>query len=233
MKLLTELHLIEGQRSNIYLWQGQNGLIMIDAGSPGDEKMILDYLEENGFQASDLAAIFITHADIDHAGTAAAIQAHSGAMVYASAETADLLARGKSPDHMPRVVQFILDHFMGYAPVEPEAIHVVAEGDELDELTDFQVLATPGHTLDHHSIGSDVHGILFAGDALNARGGRLKSSPKRVSADYETACQSAMRLLRLHPAIFACGHGLPLENHDATDIMALYRQLEQQVRSDD
>lgn len=233
MKLPSNLHLIEGQRSNIYLWQGQNGLIMIDAGSPGDEKAILEYLEEIGFQASDLAAIFITHADIDHAGSTAALQAHSGAMVYASAETADLLAQGKSPDHMPRVVQFILDHFMGYDPVKTDVIQVVQEGDALDELADFQVLATPGHTLDHHSICSDVHGILFAGDALNARGGQLKSSPKRVSADYKAACQSAMRLLKLHPAIFACGHGQPLENHDATDIMALYRQLEQRIRSDD
>lgn len=232
MKLLSELHLIEGQRSNIYLWQGQNGLIMIDAGSPGDEKAILEYLEENGFQSSDLAAIFITHADIDHAGSTAALQAHSGAMVYAGAETADLLAQGKSPDHMPRVVQFIIDRFMGYTPVEPDVIQVVAEGETLDELANFQVMATPGHTLDHHSICSDVHGILFPGDALNARGGRLKCSPKRISADYEAACQSAMRLLKLHPAIFACGHGPPLENHEATDIMALYRQLEQQIEHD-
>jgi hydroxyacylglutathione hydrolase len=232
MELLSDLHLIEGKRSNIYLWQGQNGLIMIDSGSTGDEKAILGYVEEIGFQASDLVAIFITHADIDHAGSAARLQACTGATVYAGAETAELLALGKSPDHMPRVVQFIVDRFMGYAPVEPEGIQVVADGENLDELADFQVLATPGHTLDHQSLASEVHGILFAGDALNTHGGRLKNSPKRISADYKVACQSAMRLLKLHPAIFACGHGKPLENHDAADVMALYRQLEQQVRHD-
>lgn len=230
MELLPDLHLIEGQRSNIYVWKDQNSLIMIDSGSPGDVKTILEYVEEIGFQASDLVAIFITHADIDHAGSVAALQAYSGATIYAGAETTRLLAQGKSPDHMPRVVQFIVDHFMGYTPVDPEVIQVVAEGDTLDELADFLVLATPGHTLDHHSICSEVHGILFAGDALNTRGGRLKNTPKRISADYEAACQSAMRLLRLHPAVFACGHGQPLENHDASDIMALYRQLEQQIR---
>ena len=228
--MLPDLHLIEGQRSNIYIWKGQNSLLMIDAGSPGDVKKILEYVEEIGFQASDLLGIFITHADLDHAGSVAALQAYSGATIYAGAETAELLAQGKSPDHMPRVVQFIIDRFMGYTPVEPEVIQIVAEGDTLDELADFQVLATPGHTLDHHSIRNDVHGILFAGDALNSRGGRLKNTPKRISADYEAACQSAMRLLRLHPAVFACGHGQPLENHDASDIMTLYRQLEQQVR---
>ena len=230
MKLLPGLHLIEGQRSNIYIWQGQNGLFMIDSGSPGDVKRILEYVEDIGFQASDLVAIFITHADIDHAGGVAALQAYSGARVHAGAETAELLTQGKSPDHMHRVVQFIVDRFMGYTPVEPEVIQVVADGEPLNELADFQVLATPGHTLDHYSICSDVHGILFAGDAINTRGGRLKNTPKRISADYEAACLSAMRLLKLHPAVFACGHGQPLENHDANDIMAFYRQLEQQVK---
>lgn len=229
MELLPDLHLIEGQRSNIYVWEGQNGLVVIDSGSPGDVKAILEYVEAIDHQASDLVAIFITHADIDHAGSAAALQAYSGARVYAGAETAELLSQGKSPDHMPRVVQFILDHFMSYSPVDPEVIQVVTDGENLDELVDFQVLATPGHTLDHYSMSSDVHGILFAGDALNTRGGRLKNTPKRISADYHAACLSAMGLLKLHPAVFACGHGQPLENHDASDIMTLYRQLEQQV----
>jgi hydroxyacylglutathione hydrolase len=232
VELLPNLHLIEGRRSNIYVWESQNGLIVVDSGSPGDLKTVLEYVEEIGYQASDLVAIFITHADIDHAGSAAALQAYSGARVYAGAETAELLAQGKSPDHMPRVAQFIIDHFMGYTPVEQEVIRVVADGDNLDELVDFQVLATPGHTLDHYSMSSDVHGILFAGDALNTRGGQLKNTPKRISADYNAACLSAMELLRRHPAVFACGHGQPLENHDASDIMTLYRQLEQQVTRD-
>lgn len=229
MNVLPGLYLIEGKRSNVYLWEGENGFILIDAGSPGDDKRILNYLEKIGHQPSAVKAILITHADIDHAGSAAVLQAYSGATVYAGAETSKLLAQGKSPEHMPRLVQFVLDHFMAYKPVASQFIQDVADGDTLDELRDLRILATPGHTMGHHSFCSDVHGILFAGDALNTRGNKLQNTPKRISADYGLACQSAMKLLRLHPAVFACGHGRPFQNHDANEIMTLHRQLKELV----
>ena len=229
MDLLPGLYLIEGKRSNIYLWERENGLILVDAGSPGDGERVLDYIERIGYQPSMVSAILITHADIDHAGSAALLQAYTGATIFTGAKTSQLLVQGKSPEHMPRIVQFIIDYFMPYKPVDPESIQVVDDGDSLDELADLRVLATPGHTMGHHSFCSDVHGVLFTGDALDTRGDRLNNTPKRIAADYGLACQSAMKLLRLHPAVFACGHGQPLQNHDANEIITLYRRLEEQA----
>ena len=228
MELIPYLHLIEGRRSNIFLWLGDGGPLMIDAGMPNDEGRIVDYMVSIGLEVGDLEAIFVTHADLDHAGAAAAIQAQSGATVYAGAETAGLLQTGKSPKHMPWLVQFVIDHFMSYPKIPTEVIEIVADGDTVLEHGTWQALATPGHTLDHFAFCSNLSGILFAGDALNTRDDRLKSTPKRITADWPAALESARRLLLLHSAIIACGHGRPFMNHEANDPLALYRELGQE-----
>jgi glyoxylase-like metal-dependent hydrolase (beta-lactamase superfamily II) len=225
MELLPNLHWIEGRASNIYLWVGEQGLMLVDTGMPGDAKRIDTYLEEIGREMSEITAILISHADYDHAGSAAVVQERSGASVYAGSQSAELLSRGKSPQHMPSLVQFVLDNFFNYRPVPADAIKIVSDGERMQELGDWRALATPGHSPDHHSFASESQGILFAGDALNTRGGRLQNSQKRITVDPEAARDSAMRLLRLHPAVIACGHGKPTHSHSAEDLMALQREL--------
>ena len=225
MELLPGLHWIEGRASNIYLWLDEAGLIMVDTGMPGDSKKILSYFEEVGLQPSDVSAILITHADLDHAGGAAELSARCEAPVYASAATTEFLVIGKSPKHLPRLAQFISDRFFGYTPVGEDRIAIVEDGQALPDLEAWQAMATPGHCIDHHSFCSPIHGILFAGDALNTRGDRLQMSAKRITADQETASRSAMRLLQLVPAVFACGHGRPMNEHSAEDVMTLFHEL--------
>jgi glyoxylase-like metal-dependent hydrolase (beta-lactamase superfamily II) len=225
MELLPNLHWIEGRASNVYFWTGSNGLILVDTGMPGDLNMILDYIREKGCQLSEISAILITHADRDHAGCLAKIQKRSGAKVYAGVETAKLLTKGKSPKHMPKFVQFLVDRLFRYRSVPEEAIQVLADGDRIPELEEWQILATPGHSTGHHSFCSPVHGIVFAGDALSMRTGQLQLSPKRMTADEEAAQKSAIRLLRLAPAMIACGHGRPLFDHNADEMMSLFHEL--------
>ncbi len=231
MEVLANLYLIEGKRSNIYLWVGEEGLALVDAGSPGDTEIIFNTIRSIGFQPSDLVSILITHADIDHAGCITRILEQSEATVYAGSQTAELLIAGKSAKHMPRLVQFIVDHFMSYKPVSAKSIHIISAGDVVSEIDRWQVIASPGHTPGHQAYCSNLNGILFAGDALNTRGDRLKVSPKRLNADQEAAQRSAMRLLKLHPAVIACGHGRPLQGHDAGEILTLYREIETQLPS--
>ena len=225
MELLPRLHWIEGRASNIYLWQEDAGLLLVDSGMPGDTKKILAYISEAGFQPGDVMAILITHADADHAGGAAELSDRCQAPVYTSSATAELLVSGKSPKHLPRVIQFIADQFMGYNPVAAEKIQIIEDGQSPPDLDGWQILATPGHCSDHHSFCSPVHGILFAGDALNTRGDRLQLSNRFITADQATARQSARRLLRLTPAVFACGHGRPMIDHNAEDVMMLFHEL--------
>jgi glyoxylase-like metal-dependent hydrolase (beta-lactamase superfamily II) len=225
MEVLPKLNWIEGRASNVYLWQDESGLLMVDTGMPGDTKKILAAILEAGYQPADVVAILITHGDVDHAGGAAELSARCDAPIYTNAATAELLTVGKSPKHLPWLMQFLSDHFVGYRPVPVERIQVLEDGQPVPNLGEWQMIATPGHCADHHSFCSPVHGVLFAGDALSTRGDRLQSSRKRITADQAAARESAKRLLQLAPAVFACGHGRPMVDHSAEDVMMLFHEL--------
>jgi glyoxylase-like metal-dependent hydrolase (beta-lactamase superfamily II) len=226
MEILPNLHWLEGWSSNVYLSIDADGLTLVDTGMPGRLDAIFNYIERIGHRPTELVRILITHADLDHAGNAGDIYEQVQPVVYAGADTAVLLDAGKSPRHMPRPIQFLLDTFITYRPVPATAVRLIADGDLLPVLGGLRVVATPGHTWDHFSFFSHAHGVLFAGDALNTRGGVLQCSPRAITADWEAASASALRLLHLAPAIIACGHGRPLQSHTADDLMALARRLQ-------
>ena len=92
---------IDAGSVNCYLCRDPDGYTLIDTATPGKADLIFERLAEFGGQPADLRRILITHADIDHAGSAAAIQARSGATIHAGEATATLVAQGRSPRHMP------------------------------------------------------------------------------------------------------------------------------------
>lgn len=225
-EIAPDIFWIDGGGSNFYLCVEPNGLTLIDTGMPKRQHRILQMIAELGRSPQDLKHILITHADLDHAGSLAAIQAETGAQIYAGGETAVHLTNGTIPKHLPRLMEFITQTVMGgVKPVSSAIITPFSDGDTLSILGGVQVLATPGHTFDHHSFFCAATGVLFAGDALNTRNGRLQSTPPRITADEEAANRSAIRLLELAPAIIACGHGTPLKNHGMDKLMQLFNQL--------
>jgi glyoxylase-like metal-dependent hydrolase (beta-lactamase superfamily II) len=225
MHPLPDVHLVRGRASNMFLCADESGLALIDAGIPGEQGRVLEMIERLGYQPQDLTRILITHADFDHVGSLAELQKASGATVYAGAETAVFLRSGKGPEHMPALLQPLLNAVVKVKPVPKEVISIFADGDVLPVLGGLQAIATPGHTLDHYSFYSPTRGILFAGDALHTRNGRLQRTQKRITADQEAANRSALQLLELAPILFACGHGDPMDNHQLQDITALFDQL--------
>lgn len=228
-KILPDIYLLDGSSSNFYLCVDQNGLFLVDTGMPKRAHLVWAAIEKLGRERSDLNRILITHADLDHAGSAAAIQAETGATIYTGAETAELLKRGKSPKHMPWFAQFILDYFMGYTAVSFHNIHICLDGEQLPMLGGLQVITAPGHTLDQHAFYSPSRGILFAGDALNTRQDRLQITPKSVTADITAAHRTAIRLLQYHPQVIACGHGKPLDTTNRNDASNLLNQLQKEL----
>ncbi len=229
MEIRPDVHLIEGRSSNFYLCVDSDGLTLIDAGMPNEENKLFDLMERLGYHPQHLLRILITHADIDHVGSLAAIQSATGASVYAGPETAQLIAEGKSPQHLPRFIQWIVETFFKYKPVFQDCIRVIRDGDTLPVLDGLTALSTPGHTDDHFSFYSVREGILFAGDAIHTRGDILKRTEKMITADENDANQSAINLARLAPATFACGHGKPLSNHEMADLMRFLNSLRQNV----
>ncbi len=226
-EIVPNVYRIDAGFVNLYLIAEDDGLTLIDTGMPRSQKLVWQTIADIGRQRSDLTRIVMTHADLDHAGSLAVIQSETGAKVYAGGETAVFLQKGKSPKHLPWLMQTISTLFVHYKTVSADAIEIVKEGDELPILDGLQVLATPGHTMDHHSFFSPYQGVLFAGDALNTNTGSLQSSQPRITADNEAAKRSAIRLLELAPATIACGHGDPAQNFSSEDLIKFFNQLRQ------
>ena len=225
MQIRPDVYLLRGKASNFYLCVDEDGLTLIDAGMPKEQQLVFDLLDQIGRDPSQIVRILITHADIDHVGSLAAIQLATGAQVYASEKTARYLQAGKSPKHLPRLLQVFSNAFIKYQPFSEDVIETFSDGDKLPVLGGLEALATPGHTDDHFSFFSSSTGVLFAGDAIDTRNGRLNRTRNWLTADEEKANQSAIKLVELAPAIFACGHGDSLTGHDSGDLMKFFNEL--------
>jgi glyoxylase-like metal-dependent hydrolase (beta-lactamase superfamily II) len=140
-----------------------------------------------------VAAILVTHTDIDHVLGVAELHRATGAEVWVPAGEADVLRTGAARAGG------------GVPPHEPE--HLVADGDVIRAAgLELEVVAIPGHSIDH--VAYCVDGALFSGDLLFA------SSVGRVDlpgGDWETLIASIKRLLdRFGPdAVVYPGHGDP------------------------
>jgi glyoxylase-like metal-dependent hydrolase (beta-lactamase superfamily II) len=226
MEIAPGIHWFKAGYANVYLCVEDDGLTLVDSGTPRQASKILGAMARIGHVPSDLKQILVTHADWDHAGSAADLQTQTGATVISSPATAAFLRRGRAPKHMPQPIAFLVDLFRRYRPVPQAALLPTPAGTLLPILDGLHVLATPGHTPDHHAFYSPTRGVLFAGDALGTRSGRLGLPPALIAHDYDAALHSVRRLLQLTPAIFACGHGEPLRQHSSDDLMRLQKELD-------
>lgn len=60
-----------------------NKITLIDTGVKGSEKLIFDYIEQQGRRIADIGTIILSHAHPDHIGSAAAIKAQTNCAVLA------------------------------------------------------------------------------------------------------------------------------------------------------
>lgn len=149
------------------------------AVDPGDATPLMAYLDAHGLA---LSAILVTHHHRDHTGGNVRLRQRYNCTIHA-------------PDH-PRI---------------PAATHLVRGGDRVripDLDLSFEVLATPGHTLDHVSyVGA---GCLFCGDTLFGCG-----CGKLFEGDAAMMAASLDQLLALPDATrVCCAHEYTLSNID-------------------
>lgn len=228
IRQLTEvLYWIDGRGSNMFLCVEPDGLTLVDAGFPKREMLILEGIAALGYTRRDLKRVVITHADVDHVGSLAAVQRATGCRVYASEETAEYLQTGRSPEHLPWLMQRVVDRLYQFDIVDGAAIHTVKDGETLPVFGGLETIASPGHTSDHHAFFSGQHGVMFTGDVINTRKGPLHTSEDRISINPRQVIRSARRILSYSPAIIACGHGAPLTDHSAGQLMSFYNELRQ------
>lgn len=177
LKTVTEgVYLAHGEAVNWLLVTDDTGVMLIDAGYPGDRDDVVASLRKLGYAAGDVRAILLTHAHVDHLGSAiwfarehgTPVYCHPGEVGHAKRETlqqvsvVDIALRLWRPRwarwavHTARNGGLVRD---GIPTVQPLTAQVAAElpGRPM-------AIPTPGHTSGHCSYLVD--GVLASGDAL-------------------------------------------------------------------
>ena len=228
MEFYPGIHVYPTRVVNCYICVEEGGVTLVDASTPNQMDGIFNAIERIGRQPQELRHILVTHADWDHAGSLADIQEATGAKVFAGEETSEWLIKGKSPPHLPRPIQALSSRWLRYRARAAGAVHPVKDGETLPILGGLRAIATPGHTPGHFSFFSAMMGMLFAGDALSTRGGKVSLMPSFVTADMSAGRGSAIQLLGLAAAGLGCGHGKPLKSHTMGELMTLLRNLQEE-----
>jgi len=212
MKIIDNVFIVPGVVANPYLIADADGLTVIDTGLPRSEKKILAYVASLGKRSQDVKRIIITHADFDHIGGMAALQAATGARTYASRIEADAIAQGKSSREinpsgfsLRRMLFALMRPFMKATPLKVDEI--LAEGDTLPVLGGLRVLETPGHTPGHISLFAPSAKILFCGDSMVSDQNGLQGSRPGITWDETKARESERKQATLGANIVCSGHG--------------------------
>ncbi|MDP8247528.1 MAG: MBL fold metallo-hydrolase [Candidatus Tritonobacter lacicola] len=202
------VHSIPTKLARSYFIESDEGLYLVDTGAPGSEETVLKLMEKLG--RDDLRLIYITHAHLDHYGSAAALRRITGAPIAIHRADAERMARGET--HLGEIRGWgkLIGAFkkMLEPHMKPEATRpdiLLDDGDRLDEWgLDAKVVHIPGHT--HGSSCLLVEGRLaFVGDLLSTVG-RLHAQ-RFFAEDWSQIPESLERLKALGVEWVYAGHG--------------------------
>lgn len=208
MEIKHGIHLLEGIRgANSYLYIGDNGLTVINTGTPGNGERITTQIGAMGKSPEEIKLIVLTHSDIDHSGSAAELKRITRAKIAIHKGDALSLSGEKE---LKKVKGFtgmmfkLMRRFISFQTVKPDII--LHDGDEVGGL---RVIHAPGHTEGSICLyKSGSGGVLFAGDVVRTdKGGNLKVSPKAMTLDMTEALKSVRKIAELDFDILLPGHG--------------------------
>ncbi|MEW6421977.1 MAG: MBL fold metallo-hydrolase [Deinococcota bacterium] len=196
-----------------FLLDERTGVTLIDTGLPHQEERIIAALKTAGLALTDLRRIILTHADIDHVGSAAALVRASGAAVLAHELEAPYI-EGALPDPtLRRTPAAILDRMppkqRAFLTCGFEKVRVdrrLHGGERLDLAGGLRVIHTPGHAPGHISLYLEQDRALIAADALHRYAGRLRPFALMPESMPEAAA-SVAKLAELGPEVLVPYHG--------------------------
>jgi glyoxylase-like metal-dependent hydrolase (beta-lactamase superfamily II) len=212
MKIIENVFVVPGVTANLYVIVDDDGLTLVDAGLPRSEKKVLDYIASLGKSARDVKRIILTHSDIDHVGSLAALQKATGARTYASQIEADAIAAGKPSREIKRsgfslrsILFALVRPFFKATPVTVDEI--VSDSQTLPVLGGLQIVDTAGHTPGHISLFAPAAGILFCGDSMVTDEKGIHGSRSGLTWDEAKARDAEKKQAALGAHIVCSGHG--------------------------
>lgn len=208
MEIIPGVHKIDGvMGANCYLVTSGTEIVLIDTGMRGSSKKIGSYLKGLGKKPSDIKYIFITHADLDHVGGAAAIKKLTGAKLVIHAGDAGVLS-GTSKGRTLKWPVSIIKYLAPFMHAQPVAADIVLK--ENTDIAGYKIISTPGHSDGSISIYLPGNAI-FVGDALRSDAkGNPKRPAGRLAADIIQARASVVMIAGLEYDTLLVGHGAPV-----------------------
>lgn len=205
--------------------------VLIDAGTPADTDRLIRRITAVGVKVQDLAAIILTHAHSDHAGSARAISEASGAPIVAGAGDIHMLRNGRHDDTPATSLFAKLFSRLAVNPAYPpcESVVPITSAQDLNPYgLDALAVPVPGHSPGSIAVVTR-QGIAFAGDMVLGGwlGGALfPNVPGRqyFHADESANLESLDRLLALDVRTMYLGHGGPVSADDVRDWRARSRK---------
>lgn len=216
------VHLAQTPLVNWTLVSDDSGVILIDAGFPGSREDVVASLDRLGFAPSDVRAILLTHAHIDHLGTAiwfaathrTPVYCHVDEVGHAKREYLQQVAPAAlmTQAWRPRWLMWSLQVAGNGGLVRKGIPSTRALTDEIAATLPGRPVAlpTPGHTGGHCSY--IVDGVLVSGDALitghplaSHRGPQLL--PAMFNHSDADCVRSLSTLAEAGTEVFIPGHG--------------------------
>lgn len=216
------VHFAQTDLVNWTLVTDGNGVMLIDAGFPGSRHDVLASLQQLGFGIDDLRAILLTHAHIDHLGSAIWFAKTHGTPVYCHASEVGHTKREYleqvSPVDLavhiwqPRWLKWTVTITRKGGLVRDGIPTALALTQEVASALPGTPMAipSPGHTGGHCSFVVD--GVLVSGDALvtghpvsTRRGPQLL--PEVFNHDQGGCMRSLAALGMLDTDVLLPGHG--------------------------
>lgn len=219
----TEIvHLVQRKAVNWLVVTDDSGAMLIDTGYPGDRDDVLASLRQLGYEAGDVRAILLTHAHIDHLGSAIWFAKTHGTPVYCHANEVGHAKR----DYLEQASPLNVAMRMWRPRWAVWAGHVLRSGglirkgiptaqpltaDVAAQLPGRPIaIPTPGHTGGHCSYLID--GVLASGDALITGHPLIRhDGPQLLPAIFSYSQEDCIRTLSalalLETEVLAPGHG--------------------------
>jgi glyoxylase-like metal-dependent hydrolase (beta-lactamase superfamily II) len=213
---------IPARAANTYLIEAAKGLVLVDTGLPGSEKIILNALRKLGKRPEEVKLVLLTHRHPDHIGSVAALKRETSAIVASHPFEKPYVA-GTLVVSMPkawnlggRIVRRLTSitlwmmRFLRLIRYKPLHVDKAADEDEvLDDVgLDGSVVWTPGHTKGSITLFLNKPRVAIVGDLLRGRRGKLVE-PRLMESIAQTHA-SVGRVLELGPELICPGHGKPL-----------------------